>query len=175
MRTFELPKQNQKGMYISFDKLPDESRIWIYQSNKELDDNYLDKISAKLHGFIEEWSAHGSELKASFTILHNRFVIIGVDESYCQLTGCSIDKSTKLIEELEKDMDITFFDRFQVAFRNGDIVQGCSLSEFKKLVKDGELSINKTKVFDNMLSTKKELESSWEKPIKKSWHYQYVK
>lgn len=162
-------------MYISFDKLPDESRIWIYQSNKTLSETHLDKISAKLLRFTDKWSAHEKPLKASFTILHNRFIIIGVDETYCQLTGCSIDKSTKLIEELEADMDITFFDRFQVAFRNGDLVQGCSLNEFKKLVKDGDLSINKTRVFDNMLSTKKELELTWEKPIKKSWHYQYVR
>jgi hypothetical protein len=162
-------------MYISFEKLPDDSRIWIYQSNKTLNESHLETISAKLHQFINEWSAHEQPLKASFTILHNRFVIIGVDESYCMLTGCSIDKSTKLIQELESAIDVAFFDRFQVAFRDGDLVQGCSLNEFKKMVKDGELSINKTKVFDNMLSTKKELEMAWEKPIKKSWHYQYVR
>jgi hypothetical protein len=162
-------------MYIPFEKLPEDSRIWIYQSNKKFSESQLVKLSEKLHGFIDSWSAHDNPLKASFTIMHNRFLIIGVDESYCQLTGCSIDKSTKVVQKLEEEMDITFFDRFQVAFRDGDIVQGCSLNEFKKMVKDGNLSINKTKVFDNMLSTKKELEEKWEKPIKKSWHYQYVK
>ncbi len=162
-------------MYTNFEELPDDSRIWIYQSNKELSENHLDIISEKLHQFINDWSAHEQPLKASFVILHNRFLVIGVDESYCKLTGCSIDKSTKLIQELEGSIDVTFFDRFQVAFRNGDLVQGCSLNQFKKMVKDGDLSINKTKVFDNMLSTKKELEEAWEKPIKKSWHYQYVR
>ena len=162
-------------MYIPFEKLPEDSRIWIYQSNKKFNESQLVKLSEKLHGFIDSWSAHENPLKASFTIMHNRFLIIGVDESYCQLTGCSIDKSTKVVQKLEEEMDLTFFDRFQVAFRDGDIVQGCSLNEFKKMVKDGNLSINKTKVFDNMLSTKKELEEKWEKPIKKSWHYQYVK
>ncbi len=43
------------------------------------------------------------------------------------------------------------------------------------MVKEGNLNINKTKVFDNMVSSKKDLLEAWEKPIKKSWHYQYVK
>ncbi|MCC5915802.1 MAG: ABC transporter ATPase [Cryomorphaceae bacterium] len=162
-------------MYIPFDELPDESRIWIYQSNQQLTEKQLDQISDKLLRFIDEWSAHEQPLKASFSIMHDRFLIIGVDERYCKLTGCSIDKSTKIVQQLELDLGITFFDRFQVAFRNGNLVQGCTLTEFKKLVKEGELSINKTRVFDNMVSNKKDLMENWEKPIKKSWHYQYVR
>jgi hypothetical protein len=162
-------------MYVAFDQLPESSRIWIYQSNKELTNDQLVMISERIHDFINDWSAHNSPLKASFNLYHDRFLVIGVDETYCQLSGCSIDKSTKIIENLEADLGITFFDRFQVAFREGDMVKGCSLTEFKKMVKEGNLNINKTKVFDNMVSSKKDLLEAWEKPIKKSWHYQYVK
>lgn len=162
-------------MYVDFEQLPESSRIWIYQSNKELNTDQLVLISERIHDFINEWSAHNNPLKASFKLYHDRFLVIGVDETYCQLSGCSIDKSTKIVENLEEDLGITFFDRFQVAFRQGDMVKGCSLNEFKKLVKDGDLNINKTKVFDNMVSSKKDLLEAWEKPIKQSWHYQYVK
>lgn len=162
-------------MYVPFDQLPETSRVWIYQSNKKLTTDQLVMISERIHDFINDWSAHNNPLKASFSLYHERFLVIGVDESYCQLSGCSIDKSTKILQNLEEELDINFFDRFQIAFRDGDMVRGCSLNEFKKLVKEGNLSLNKTVVFDNMVANKKELLEAWEKPIKKSWHYQYVK
>ena len=56
-------------MYVDFDTLTDSSRIWVYQSNREFNEEELAVISEKLKDFVNEWTRHGDALKASFDIL----------------------------------------------------------------------------------------------------------
>ena len=67
-------------MYIPFENLPEESRIWIYQSNRKFSDVEIAEIESDLKNFIEDWAAHGTSLEASFIIKYNRFIIIAVNQ-----------------------------------------------------------------------------------------------
>ncbi|MGB3464401.1 MAG: hypothetical protein WBA74_03990, partial [Cyclobacteriaceae bacterium] len=80
-------------MYIEFDLMPSTARVWIYQSSERLDDNLVKVIENHGQAFCEEWEAHGQALKSTVKVLHNRFLVISVDESFNKATGCSIDKS----------------------------------------------------------------------------------
>ena len=40
-------------MYIPFENLPEESKIWIYQSNRKLSDDEVSVINAKCQEFVE--------------------------------------------------------------------------------------------------------------------------
>ena len=40
-------------MIIEFDKLPDSSRIWIYQSNRKLSDSEVLAIEPKIKMFLK--------------------------------------------------------------------------------------------------------------------------
>ena len=161
-------------MYIPFEEMDDNSRIWVFQSNKMLEMRHLEYISAKMLNFCQNWKAHQSPLKTSFSIFFDRFIVLAVDESFHKLSGCAIDASVKVLQEIENDCDIMLFDRFQVAYKNEDMVLGCNLSCFKQMIKEGEIGYD-TLVFNNMVQTKKELQNSWTVPVKSSWHYQYVK
>ena len=55
-------------MLVSFDKLPDASRVWIYQANRSFTEEELSEIRSKLDLFIEQWTAHGSDLHAGYSI-----------------------------------------------------------------------------------------------------------
>ncbi|MEO8533747.1 MAG: ABC transporter ATPase, partial [Flavobacterium sp.] len=44
-------------MYIPFENLPGESRIWIYQSNRKFSDEEFSEIESDLKSFIEGWAA----------------------------------------------------------------------------------------------------------------------
>ena len=89
-------------MYIPFEELPEDSKIWIYQSNRKLSDDEVTTIDTKCQEFVENWAAHGTSLEASFLLKYNRFIIFGVNQEVQQTTGCSIDASVHFIQQLEQ-------------------------------------------------------------------------
>ena len=109
-------------MYIPFENLPEESKIWIYQSSRKFSDDEVSEIDKDLIEFITNWSAHGISLEASFQIKHNRFIIIAVNQEVQQATGCSIDKSVEFIQSLEQKYSVDLLDKMNVAFKQGEFV-----------------------------------------------------
>ena len=157
-------------MYIPFNTLPPEAKIWIYQSSRPLTIEEQEYISAALSNFIDGWQAHGADLKSSFYLYYHRFLVIAIDEADQNATGCSIDASMHTLKEIEKALDINLFDRMSIAYKDDSgMVGSCSRSEFKTMIKDSEIDEN-TIVFNNMLTTKKEFDQSWEVKAKDSWH-----
>ena len=55
-------------MYVDFKDLPDTARIWVYQSDRELNASQTEEMSQVLKDFVEEWTRHGKDLKGSFAI-----------------------------------------------------------------------------------------------------------
>ena len=53
----------------AFSKLSDTSRVWIYQSSKELNEQWMQLISAELERFLLDWAAHGKDWFASFELI----------------------------------------------------------------------------------------------------------
>ena len=161
-------------MFVPFHNLPAHSRIWIYQGNRVLTDNEIREIKISAEKFVEEWTAHNQTLHAGFEILHNLFLILAVDENKNDASGCSIDKSVYFIRQLENDFKISLLDRFNIAFRKGDTVDVKPLNDFAKYFKEQNL-FEDLPVFNNLVSTKKELQENWEIPLSKSWIMQRLK
>ena len=67
-------------MFVEFNAISDEARVWIYQANRSFSETELEEIKAKLSNFITQWTAHGSDLQASFEIKYRRFIILAVDQ-----------------------------------------------------------------------------------------------
>ena len=148
--------------------MQDNARVWVYQSNRLLSDTEANEIKKIGMNFIADWSAHGANLKASFDIMYNRFIVIAVDEQQAMASGCSIDKSVKFVKELAQQFDLDLFDRLQVAYREGNEIIVCHLSEFEKLAEQGVVN-GSTIVFNNMITTKFAFDKEWEVPLKQSW------
>ncbi|WP_298396310.1 ABC transporter ATPase [Flavobacterium sp.] len=159
-------------MYIPFENLPQESKIWIYQSSRKFSDEEVSDIEKELTNFIENWSAHGTSLEASFDIRYNRFIIIAVNQEIQAATGCSIDASVGFIQNLEQKYSIDLLDKMNVAFKQGEFITYKTLLEFKKLAKDKSVSEN-TIVFNNLVNTIEELNEGWEIPASESWHSRF--
>jgi len=159
-------------MYVDFKDLPDTARIWVYQSDRELNPAQAEAMSQVLKDFVDEWTRHGEDLKGSFAILHNHFIVIGVDESFNQVSGCSIDASTKVFKRFEQQFGIDLFNKLNTAFRSGDHINVVSMSDFQRFVREERITEDTT-VFNNMVQTKGDLGISWEVPAAKSWHSRY--
>ncbi len=156
-----------------FQGFPDSTRVWIYQSNRPFSDKEKTVLQSQLNAFAQSWTAHTLPLSAAAALLYDRFLILVVDESKEQASGCSIDSSVNFIKSIEQQYNIQLFDRLLFAFKNGDEVQSVPRSIFTQLYKDGKIN-DDTLVFDNMVTTLGDLRQNWLKPLSKSWHKRMV-
>ncbi len=160
-------------MYISFEQMPAEAKIWIYQSNKMLEESGKTIFEEKVKDFLTHWEAHQQGLKASFKLLYNRFLVLAVDEAQTQASGCSIDKSVHFLKDMEKEFDITLLDRSEVAFLGeGNQINTVGFLKIKSQIQAGNLRADSI-VFDNSLSLLADFEGKWKRPAQETWLARY--
>ena len=159
-------------MLVAFEALPDTARVWIYQANRLMAATEEEQVATRAGRFCEQWAAHNTPLRSSFKILHNKFLILAVDESYNQASGCSIDTSVRFIQELEQQLGINFFDRTQVAFLINDHVYTTNLTSIKDEISTGKID-QKTLTFNLQAQNISEFENQWLIPAADSWMKRY--
>ena len=158
-------------MLIPFNQMPDYARVWVYQTNKNLSDSEVQTIQKILENQINNWAAHGVDLAGSVQVLHNRFVIIVVDEMQNQASGCSIDASTRWLKELGVEMNLDFFDR-SVAFIYNETLKTTEIAKIKSLVTEGVLMPD-TLIFNNLVSNIQEFRNNWNAEASDTWMKRY--
>lgn len=160
-------------MYIPFNTLPSNARLWIYQSDRSLTTDEENLLSTELKEFCEQWKAHGQPLKTSFKIEHHHFVILAVDENYNDASGCSIDGSVRILKTLHEKSGINFLDRSKVAFLVDQEIKTFPVTELKNLFLSGRLTAT-THTFNNLVATKSEFDRGWLTTVEKSWLVKYL-
>lgn len=145
------------------------SKVWIYQSNRLFTPEELSYLNNKLGTFTQNWTAHNQQLSAGYEIKHNRFLILIVDETLAGASGCSIDKSVHLMKEIEQELNVNLFDRFQVAWKDSNEIKIADRNTFESYFSEGIVNEN-TIVFNNLVKNFEEFNTSWEVPLKDSWH-----
>jgi len=156
-------------MLVNFKSLSGTSKIWIYQSNREFSENEIEIIKTKLESFIEKWQRHGEDLKASYQLKYNHFIILAVDEKFNEVSGCSIDASVNLIKQFEKEFKLDLTNKLNISFKVNNNINIVSLSDFQHYAKQGKINLN-TIVFNNMVASKADFINNWEVIADKSWH-----
>jgi len=158
----------------TYEELAGESRVWIFQAERELSETEHKAITSELTQFVDNWISHGSLLKAIFKILHKRFILFVVDEEGDRMCGRAVDASVRLVKELESKYHISMLDRNRMAYiDNKGEIQGCKLNELHYLIEEGKVT-PQTKVFNNLVQNKNEFEKSWTVPMSESWQQNYI-
>jgi len=160
-------------MYIPFEELSAESRVWIYQGSRPFTFHEEEFIRKSLKEFCEQWNAHGQALKSSFKIEKNQFVIMSVDEDFHNPSGCSIDSSVGVLRQIHSATGIDFLDRSKISFYLDDRVLLIPLTEVKSSFASGRLNAS-TLTFNTLAASKAELEENWQIPAEKSWMAKYL-
>lgn len=161
-------------MYIPFDEISFDARLWIYQANRHLTDQEVSLTTETLKAALEGWEAHSSTLLSSGKVFYNRFVVIALDESHELPSGCSIDKSVHWLQEIGNQLGVDFFDRSVVYLDEMNRVKTLSIPEIKQAVADEEIVPNTT-VFDNLVATKAQWMKRWKVPASQTWMKRYFK
>lgn len=160
-------------MFTEYKNLPSNSRVWIYQSNRAFSDSEIEFITEKATAFINNWTRHGDDLKGSFNIKYNQFLILAVDENFNNVSGCSIDASVRFVQQLEQALRLDLMDKMNITFKDGDNINLIKLPQFQEFVKSKKIN-EETIVFNNLVATKDDFENNWEVPAKQSWHKRFL-
>ena len=155
-------------MITDFKNIPDDSRVWIYQSNRDFSDSEIKIINNKTALFLDNWKAHGNELQASYLIKERRFLVIAVNEEYNPIGGCSIDYSLQLVNDISTTINLDLLDRLSVNYISENKIKSISLRDLKNKIKNRSFS-PETIIFNTTVKTKKELSTDFELKISSSW------
>lgn len=159
-------------MYIPFDEIDFNARVWVYQANRNLTADEVGTVTETLKAALEGWQAHQQDLLASGKVFLNRFVVLAVDESQELPSGCSIDKSVHWLQEIGTRLGIDFFDRSVAYLDEMGHIQTLTLPQIKSAVAAEQLTPDTT-VFDNLVATKAQWMSRWKVRAGDTWLKRY--
>jgi hypothetical protein len=159
-------------MYVPFDEMPKDARIWVYQADRPFDEQEKTWIISKLVAFCNQWNTHGAQMPSSFDLKFDQFIILSVDESQLGASGCSIDSSVRIMREIEVKLNINLLDSGKVAYLEGENVRVAFLPDIKKHVVEGSLQSN-SRMFNPSVSKIADLNDQWLIEANKSWLKKY--
>ncbi|MFD2786087.1 hypothetical protein [Hymenobacter rubripertinctus] len=159
-------------MYVPFEQLPASARIWIYQANRPLTAAEQAVLQPALHRFATDWTSHGRALAASAAVLHNQFLVIGLDEAVADASGCSIDASVRFVQQIEGQVGVELLEKSQLAFLLDGEVQLLDRKALRNAVAAGTLG-PETPYFDNTISQQGQLVGRWPAPAHSTWLARY--
>lgn len=150
-------------------EMPDSSRVWVYQADRFLSQEEEVVISSKLTEFLNGWASHEAQLDSAFEVKYSRFVVVAVDEEKALASGCGIDKLVHFFQDAGKSLNVDFFNRMQVVYRDNQTIVSEPLHQFWGLRKAGVLNDDSI-VFDNLVKNLAEYKVKWETNFRNSWH-----
>lgn len=154
----------------TFDKLPDDARVWVFGAAAPVDDIDSAKLLAAVDAYLVTWKAHGHPLTAARDWRDERFLVIGVDQRTEGASGCSIDGLFRTLQELERAVGSSLVGGGLVFFRGpGDLICALPRDDFEALARRGGATAA-TPVFDTTISSAGDYRSRFEVPASRSWH-----
>jgi hypothetical protein len=156
---------------VPFDRLPDDSRLWVFAAARPLSPAQQAQLLAEVDGFLRRWAAHGAPVVGGRELRHGRFLLVGADERATGVSGCSIDSLFRTLGELEGQTGVPLRDASLVYFRGADgEIQAEPRPAFRERARAGGVDAETT-VFDNTIGTVGDLHAGrWELPMRDSWH-----
>jgi hypothetical protein len=159
---------------FSLESFSPETRVWIYQADRNLNEFEVLQIENILKSFAQQWTAHQMPLKAATEVRFNRFIIFYVDETGNEISGCGIDKSVQLVKQIEQKLNLNFFDRLKIAYVHENEIKTFLMHDAQKLFNEKILSAT-TIIFNNLVNSKQEVETKWQIELQQSWLWNRLK
>lgn len=148
-------------------------KIWIYVLSKKLDEIQQKQFSQNCAEFTGSWTAHDQPLAAGFELHKNRLLIMKVDESAYNASGCSIDKLQRFIQQQEKVFGIELLNRFLVALDVNNDLMVVHSSKINELLAANTIN-ESTLVYDTAITSSEQMKE-WKKPLKNTWLSKFLK
>jgi len=168
MTSEQLNETEVNVQYPGVETMPEHARLWIYKTGKALSKAQKELVLSKGMDFTSQWQTHGEQMVAVVDVLHDRFIVVAADEGKAQASGCSIDTSIGFIKELELHLNMTLTDRMLAIYEVDEEIRSAKLDQLPQLMTLGEINEN-TMVYDDLVTTKKELDKRFRIRLADSW------
>jgi hypothetical protein len=160
---------------VPFETLPDSSRVWVFGSDRPVTGGAAEQLLGEVDRFLDEWRAHGEPLRCARLWTDDRFLVIGVDQSTANASGCSIDGLFRRLQGLEQAIAARLVGGGRVFYRDHSGVAQCvARSDLDRLVASGDIGPDTT-VFDTSITDLGEWRERFELPARKTWVGELIK
>lgn len=153
----------------SIETMPDSSRVWVYQSDRQMTPEEGQKVQSQISSFLGSWMSHGEDLTAAVHISLNTYLIIAADERQVVAGGCSIDKLEKEIKAVGRLIGTDFFNRMLTGYMDEGQLKQVPLHQFWAMKKAGIIQGN-TPVINTLIKNIGEWKTVWIQEFSDSWH-----
>ena len=102
---------------VSFDSLPDDSRLWIFGAERCLAPFEQTELLSEVDRFLADWRAHGTPLAAARDLNGDRFLMVAVDQASVPPSGCSIDAMVAVLKDVEVRLGVALVDHGALYYR----------------------------------------------------------
>lgn len=145
------------------------SRIWIYTLDRSCTAEEKALVEQDIAAFIAVWTSHNRQLTGYGGLIDERIIILAVDESKANASGCSIDKSVHFLNVLGLKFGFDPFNRwiFGVLNEQGAITY-YSREALRSAYVAGQIH-DETWCLDNLVDQQEDLVKHWVKPFGQSW------
>ena len=159
---------------VSFDTLPDSSRVWVFGSEHPVTDVAAEHLLEQIDAYLDRWAAHGTPLHSARDWREHRFLTVAVDQSRAGASGCSIDGLFRVLRDQEGAVGTTLLGAGRVYYRAEDgSVASATREMFGALASSGAIGAD-ARVFDTTVQTLGEWRQGFELPLAESWHARLV-
>jgi len=160
-------------MYLDPQKMSDSARVWVYSSDRFFSQNENREISEHLKTFIEQWTAHNANLKATAVIRLNRHIIIAVDEGWEKASGCSIDSSVNFIQKLGQKYGFDGMDRLHYTYIKEDEAKIVAHQNLSRAYESGEIN-NETVFVNPLVKSWEEYNNAFLSPLDSCFLFRFI-
>ena len=160
-------------MYIPFEQLSDQARIWIYQANRSLTLQEQEAVLQASKTLVATWTSHERSLQGSAVVLHHRFLILALEKPAHQLSCCTMDSAINLLRKLKDTLHIDLLDRTQLVLSHQGNTWMVPIEQAKAQLQQRTISAD-THLFDNTITHKAALDHKWLIPVQDSWLGRYI-
>lgn len=154
---------------VPFESLPDEARVWVFGSDRQLEERDANQLLDEVDRFLAHWKAHGVPLICARDWRAGALLTIGVDTTQENASGCSIDGLFRTLQGLERLLHTRLLGGGRVFYRDDEgRVQCVARDEIPVLAAAGEIS-DETPVFDTGLTRAGEWRERFEVKAAETW------
>ena len=147
--------------------VPDNSPLWIFQSDRELTAPEKDILSQRLDAFLSSWKSHEAIVTGQAVIFENRFVLMAGHSA--EISGCSKDSLFQIMKSASQELGCSLLTPQLISYRENGAIKSLERALFSSYVKKGLIG-PRTVVFDVTLTHVRELnEGKFETQAQNTW------
>ena len=132
-------------MNAAFDALPDSADCWVYASDRPLDTEEVRLLEGLFQSFEREWSSHGRKVVGACQVVDARVVVVAASVQQGDISGCGIDKSLHLLQDVAASRGFSWVSALQIVYRDSS----------------GQLQVSSRKAFREEAAAGRVNEDTW--------------